>query len=603
MADTVAHEAGHPEASEPPSPPTLHSLPTEVLTMIFRFLIFYDHWDRGPLQKRTTQYLHEIATLSRLCKRFNKVIHHEILYQHIQFPRELGLDDEQDPDGSPLRSDDGHEQDAHPPAGVDELRLKRMEKLLDLFWERSDLRLPDLVRGIRFSLPGRTSVILAAKYMGIMARILACTVTERTEPTLIRARIALPTCSKRGPIPVDPSRITPRLANLTHLVVESGPSWSHHIYSPAYVPQGLLNQVVSWATNIHTLILRQLDNSDLADLTLAQTLLNLIVLELEQGYISDGPFPYYTPSGDRLEISGRAMPLRELLTWCPRLRNLRINPRGPAYRSELSADATGWDPSTYRDIYTAADLEPSLGEERETVFRTFRLGDDIEDDPSLEMQPWEDSGHPGLDILDAIIGSSGSSKTLERIHLGDARQIKTLRHIEAPAAEDPQETPFTLSPTADPEYWLPCLKFLSIHCSNILMVCHGESRKILEDIIFTNCPKLESLEVTGLKAEPEMIHRVLLPLERGIIRTGRSLARPNLRNVQESLPGLMNLAKVTLVTANATETLWLFTTVTCRVYLEGFASAGVQLALVRRGTKFLKADFVRPFVEQVLSLA
>ncbi|KAK4211754.1 hypothetical protein QBC37DRAFT_375693 [Rhypophila decipiens] len=320
MADASAQEAGHLEVSdsEPPSPPTLHSLPTEDLTMIFRFVVVYDEWDRGPLQKRTTQSLHEIATFSRLCKKFNKVIHHGILYQLIQFPRELSLDDEQDPDGSPPRSDPGQEQDAHPPHGVDELRLKRMEKLHDLFWERSDLR--DLV-------------------------------------------------------------------------------------------------------------------------------------------------------------------------------------------------------------------------------------------------------------------------------------------LEAPAADDPRETPFTLSPTVDPEYSLPCLKFLSIHCSNILMVCHGESRKILEDVIFTSCPKIESLEVTGIKAEPEMIHRVLLPLERGIIRTGRSLARPNLRNVQESLPGLMNLAKVTLVTANATETLWLFTKVTCRVYLESFASAGVQLALVRRGTKFLKADFVRPFVEQVLSLA
>ncbi|KAM7191847.1 hypothetical protein V8F33_008694 [Rhypophila sp. PSN 637] len=539
MADTSIQEGGHAKASEPPLPSTLHSLPTEILTMIFRFAIVYDAWDRGPLRKRTTESLHESATFSRLCKKFNEVIRCVILYQLIRFPRELGRsphprDDEQELDGSPPRSDDGQEEDAFPPSGVNERRLKRMEKLLDLFSERSDH--PDLVHGIRFSLPGRASVILAAKYIGIMVRILAC-----TKSTLIRARIALPACSERGPIPVDPSRLTPELANLTHLVVESYPSWSSPVYSPAYVPQGLLNQVVSWAPKVHTLILRQLDDSDLANLTLPKTLLKLTILELEEGESSDDPFPAYNdPSDDR------------------------------------------------------------LGAERETIFQTLRVGN-IEEDPRLEMQPWGNSGHPGQDILDAIIGSSGTSKTLERIHLGDARQIKTLRHIEAPAADDAQKKLFTLSPTVDPEYWLPSLKFLSIHCSNVLMVCCGESRKILEDVIFIHCPKLESLEVTGLEADPEMIHRVLSPLERAIIRTGRSLSRPNPRNVQQSLPGLLKLAKVTLVTANATETMWLFTTVTCRVYLAGAQNSSRRLLNALSTNKFRRQSSLLVDISQQYS--
>ncbi|KAK4207593.1 hypothetical protein QBC37DRAFT_379952 [Rhypophila decipiens] len=410
MADT--QDAGQPAPpvvpGEPHPPPTrlsLLSLPNEVLAPIFQFVMDYEERDHGPLRKRTSESMKDVANLALVCRRFCDVIR-TVLYEHIEFPRRAIT--------WPFK---------HGPL------FRRMTILLNSF--TSNAALSGKVRAITAGPVGRAAAYIEAEeYIRLLKEIL---VHVHGTGKLARARITLPSCrypdtTKPFPIPPrilgEPLSISPSLVHLTHLVVE-GAADARSV-PDSYVPQTLLNDVISWAPNIKTLVLRRVPHEAKWNLTIGRRLHNLTVLEVEDRDDDESDETFSEPGLPRPSHSwftrGSEMLLPELFRWCAGLRNLRMNPGGPMYQSELIADATDWDSCPESHNYSTENLRSELDDEAlQEIFEAISLEPPGGD--SLEIPTFRITRSPGLHLLDVISTYSLSAATLERLHLGDVRGI------------------------------------------------------------------------------------------------------------------------------------------------------------------------------------
>ncbi|KAM7197957.1 hypothetical protein V8F20_006405 [Naviculisporaceae sp. PSN 640] len=236
----------------------------------------------------------------------------------------------------------------------------------------------------------------------------------------------------------------------------------------------------------------------------------------------------------------------------------RVNPSGPTHYADLAQDAAPWERCEYPPRYASLAVAH------------FNIS---AENLALARRPVNERGrkvyHGGLSFLDELRASPSVSTTLKAIHLGEYRQLRYVL-----LGRTSQTTDNLQSGPSQPTGSLPNVTFLSIHCLNFVLNCHNDPRNIVTEI-FDICPRLESLEVTGVHLNLRGTWDKVLDLARYISH------RYHDQTSSKNDCAHLSLKKLTICSEeDVEEPMWL--RFMCAEFRAHFEGTGIKLDFVRR---------------------